>query len=82
MKLQMVSGERKWVVYFTKQRYNLFRRVNESQPEGVIIKEPRIQNDNILIPYYRKVNISTTQQCMTRDLNITNIATALGEAAL
>ena len=57
----MVSGERKWVVYFTKQRYNLFRNVNESQPEEVIIKEPRIQNDNILIPYYRKVNISTTQ---------------------
>ena len=82
MKLQMVSGEKKWLVYFTKQCYNLFRKVNESQLERVIIKEPRIQNDNILIAYYRKVNISATQQCMTRDLKITNIATVLGEAAL
>ena len=41
MELQTLSGRRKWVVYFTKQRYDLFRKVNESQTEGVIIKKAK-----------------------------------------
>ena len=39
MELQTVSGERKWVVCFTKQCYDLFCKVNESQTKGVIIKK-------------------------------------------
>ena len=82
MELQTVSGERKWVVCFTKQCYDLFCKVNESQTKGVIIKKPRIQNGKILITDYTKVSISTITQCMTKDLKLTNIATVLGEAAL
>ena len=82
MELQTVSGERKRVLFFTKQLYELFRKVNESQTEGVIIKKPCIQNDDILITDYTKVSISAITECMTKELKITNIATGLGEAAL
>ena len=81
MELQTVSGERKLVVCFTKQRYNLFHKVNESQAERMIIKKPRIKNDGILITDYTKVSISTITRCLTKDLKIANIATVLGEAA-
>ena len=77
MELQTVSGERKLVVCFTKQRYDLFRKVHDSQTEGAIIKHPRIQNYNILIIDYIKVSISAITQCMTKNLKITNIATVL-----
>ena len=82
MELHTISGERKQVVCFTKQRYYLFRKVNESQTEGVIIKKPRIQNDDISITDYAKVSISAVTQCVTKNLKITNIATVLGEAPL
>ena len=80
--LQTVSGERKRVVCFTKQRYDLFRKVNESQMEGMIKKKLGIQNDDILITDYTKVSIAAITQCVTKDLKIANIATVLGEAAL
>ena len=82
MELQAYSGERKWVVCFTKQRYDLFCKVNESQTEGVMIKKPRVQNGDILITDYTKVSISAITQCMIKDLKIANIATVLVEAAL
>ena len=82
MELKTVSGERKRVVCFTKQPFDYFRKVNESQTEGVIIKKPRIQNDDILITDYTKVSISVITQCVTKHLKIENIATVLGEAAL
>ena len=82
MELQTVSGEGKRVVCFTKQRYDLFRKINESQTELVVIKKLRIQNDDILITDYTKVNISAITQCLTKDLKIANIATVLGGAAL
>ena len=82
IELQTVSAERKRVVCFTKQRYDLFCKVNESQKEGVIIKKTRIENDDILITDYTKVSISAIRQCVTKSLKITSIATVLGEAAL
>ena len=82
MELQAVSGERTRVVCLTKLRYNLLHKVNERQMEGVTIKKPRIQNDNILIPDYRKLSISAITQCLTKDLKIANIVVVLGEAAL
>ena len=81
MELQTVSGERKWLVCCSKQHYDFFHKVNESQTEEVIIKKPRIQNDDILITDYKKVSISAITQCVTKDLKIANIATVLGEAA-
>ena len=79
---QTVSGERKWLVCFTNRHYDLFRKINESQKEGIIIKKPCIQNDNILITDYTKVSISAIMQCMIKDSNIANIAAVLGEAIL
>ena len=40
MNMQVESGDLKWVVYFNKQRYELFRKVNNSDTEGVVIKKP------------------------------------------
>ena len=82
MKLQTVSAKRKWVVCFKKQSYDLFRKVNAGQTEGVIMKKPRIQNHDILITDYTKTSISAIIQCMIKYLKIANIATVLGETAL
>ena len=66
---------------FTKHRYDLFHNVNESQTEGLIIKKPSIQNEDISIIDYIKVSILAITQCVTKDLKIANIATVLGEAS-
>lgn len=55
MELQTVSGEKEQAMCFKKQCYNLFYKVNESQTEGLIIKESHIKNDDILITDYTKV---------------------------
>ena len=38
--LQVESGDLKWVVCFSKRRYEVFRKVNDSDTEGVVIKRP------------------------------------------
>ena len=40
-------------------RYELFRKVNDSDTEGVVIKRPRFQNGDILITDYTNINTST-----------------------
>ena len=59
MNLQVESGDLKRVVCFSKQRYELFRKVNDSDTEGVVIKRPRFQNGDILITDYTNINTST-----------------------
>ena len=49
MNFQVESSDLKRFVCFSKQRYELFRKVNYSGTEGVVIKRPRLQNDDILI---------------------------------
>ena len=81
MSLQVESGDLKRVVCFRKQRYELFRKVNNSDTEGVLIKIPRFQNDNILITDYTNINTSTIIPC-TVEQKTTTISEVLTEAVV
>ena len=59
MSLQIESGDLKRVVCFSKQRYELFRKVNNNDTEGVVIKRQHFQNDDILTTDYTNINTST-----------------------
>ena len=79
--MQVESGDLKRIVYFSKQRYELFRKGNNSDTEGVVIKRPRFQNDDILITDYTNINTSTIIAC-TVEQKITTISEVLTEAAV
>ena len=81
MDLQVESGDLKRVVCFSKQRYELFRKVNDSDTEGVVIKRPHFQNDNILITDYTNINTSTVIPCAVEQ-KITTVSEVLTEAAM
>ena len=81
MSLQVESGDLKRVVCFSKQRYELFRKVNNSGTEGVVMKRPRFQNDDILTTDYTNFNTSTILPC-TVEQKITTISEVLTEAAV
>ena len=55
MSLQVESGDLKRIVCFRKQRYEIFRKVNNIDTEGVVIKRPSFQNDDILITDYTNI---------------------------
>ena len=55
MSLQVESGDLKRIVCFRKQRYEIFRKVNNIDTEGVVIKRPPFQNDDILITDYTNI---------------------------
>ena len=81
MSSQVESGDLKRIVCFSKQRYELFRKVNNSDTEGVVIKRPRFQNDDILITDYTNINTSTIIPCTAKQ-KITTISEVLTEAAV
>ena len=81
MSLQVESGDLKRVVCFSKQGHELFRKVNSSDTEGVVIKRPSFQNDDILITDYTNTNTSTIIPC-TVEQKITTISEVLTEAAV
>ena len=66
---------------FSKQRYELFREVNNSDTEGVVMKRPCFQNGDILITDYTNINTSTIIPC-TVEQKITTISDILTEAAV
>ena len=78
--LQVESSDLKRVACFSKQRYELFRKVN-SDTEGVVIKRPRFQNGDILITDYININTSTIIPC-TVEQEITTISEVLTKAAV
>ena len=81
MNLQVEPGDLKRVVCFGKQRYELFRKVNDSDTEGVVIKRPRFQNDDILITDYTNINTSTIIPG-TVEQKITTVSEVLTEASM
>ena len=72
MSLQVKSGDLKRVVCFSKQKYELFQKVNNSHTEGVVKKRPRFQNDDILITDCTNINTSVIIPC-TVEQKITTI---------
>ena len=59
----------------------LFRKVHDSDTEGVVIKRPRFQNDDILITDYININNSTIIPC-TVEQKITTVSEVLTEVAM
>ena len=59
----------------------VFRKVHDSDTEGVVIKRPRFQNDDILITDYTNINTSTTIPC-TVEQKITTVSEVLTEVAM
>lgn len=80
MNLQLESGDLKQVVCFSKQRYKLFWKVNDSDTESIVIKRPHFQNDDILITDYTIFHTSTIIPCTVKQ-KIT-ISEVLTEAAM
>ena len=80
MNLQVESGDLKRVICFSKQRYELFRKVHNSDTEGVVTKRPCFQNHDILITDYTNINSSTIISC-TVEQKITTIS-VLTKAAM
>ena len=81
MNLQLESGDLKQVVCFSKQRYKLFWKVNDSDTESIVIKRPHFQNDDILITDYTIFHTSTIIPCTVKQ-KITTISEVLTEAAM
>ena len=81
MNLQLESGDLKRVACFSKQRYKLFWKVNDSDTESVVIKRPRFQNDDILKTDYTIFHTSTIIPCTVKE-KITTISEVLTEAAM
>ena len=81
MSLQVESGDFKRVVCFSKQKYELFQKVNNSHIEGVVKKRPHFQNDDILITDCNNINTSVIIPCIVEQ-KITTISEVLTEAAV
>ena len=81
MNLQVESGDLKRSVCFSKQRYEFFQNIKNKDIEGVVIKIPRFQNDDILITDYTAINISRIIPD-TVEQKLTTISEVLTEAAM
>ena len=81
LNLQVEPSDLKRVVCFTKQRYELFWKVNDSNAKGVVIKRPRFANDDILITVYNNISTSTIIPC-TVEQKITTVSEVLTEAVM
>ena len=75
MNLQVASGDLKQVFCFSKQRHELFRKVNDSDTEGLVIKRPRFQNDDILTINYTNINTSTIIPCRMEQKIVSELLT-------
>ncbi|XP_057309079.1 uncharacterized protein LOC130647301 [Hydractinia symbiolongicarpus] len=82
MELQSDAGSER-AVCFTKARYDLFKRLNKSDNEGVSLKRFKKSNNDILITDYSQVKkIAMNRQRPEESIQISEIATSLAECAL
>ena len=81
MNLQVESDDLKRPAGFSEQRYKLFQNVNNKDIEGVVIKRPRFQNDDILITDYTTINTSRIIPGKVEQ-KLTTISEVLSEPAM
>ena len=77
-----VDGGTKRAVCFQQKRYTLFQSLNDSQTQGVVIKRPRMQDDNILITDYSQIKKKTLKSPESESLKVTSVEGAFSECAL